>query len=86
MRMALHEGVKPRRYAIGVAAALATMKRFALEEGTSTAALLSAPWSDVSPTKREREAVLDLVEDGRRQLIRWIEAGLPDLERFFGND
>jgi mannitol-1-phosphate 5-dehydrogenase len=86
MRMALHEGIEPRRYAIGVAAALATMRRFTLKRETSTAALLSSPWSEASPGKREREAVLDLVEDGRRQLARWIEAGYPDLERFFGND
>lgn len=86
MRMALHEGVEPRRYAVGVAAALARIDRSALEEDTSTAALLSPLWSDASPAKREREAVLDLVEDGRRQLVRWIEAGFPDLERFFGND
>jgi mannitol-1-phosphate 5-dehydrogenase len=86
MRMALHEGVKPRRYAVGVAVALATVDRSALEEGTSTAALLSALWSDASPAKREQGTMLDLVEDGRRQLVRWIEAGFPDLERFLGND
>ncbi len=86
VRMALREGVEPRRYAIGVAAALATVDRSTLEEETSTAALLNALWSDASPAKREREAVLDLIEDGRRQLVRWIEAGFPDLESFFGGD
>jgi mannitol-1-phosphate 5-dehydrogenase len=86
MRMALHEGVETRRYAIGVAAALATIDRLALEEDTSTAALLSSLWSEASPGRQEQETVLSLAEDGRRQLVQWIEAGFPDLERFFGND
>jgi mannitol-1-phosphate 5-dehydrogenase len=85
IRMALREGVKPRRYAIGVSAALARIDRSALEKDMSTAAVLSAIWSDASPTTHERGAVLGLVEEGRQQLVRWIEAGFPDLERFFGN-
>jgi mannitol-1-phosphate 5-dehydrogenase len=86
MRMALHEGVKPRRYAIGVAAALATINRLALEKDTSTAALLSSLWSEASPGRREQKTVLSLVEDGRRQLMRWIEVGFPDLEGFLSDD
>jgi mannitol-1-phosphate 5-dehydrogenase len=86
MRMALREGVEPCRYAMGVVAALATIDRFALEGSTCTTTLLSALWSEASPGRREQEAVLDLIESGRRRLTCWIEASFPDLERFLNND
>jgi mannitol-1-phosphate 5-dehydrogenase len=83
MRMALDEGVEPRRYAFGAAAALAMMDRSILQEDASTEALLSPLWRKASPEKYEKEAVLDLVQDGRRRLKRWCESGFQNLERFF---
>jgi mannitol-1-phosphate 5-dehydrogenase len=83
MRMALCEGVEPRRYALGAAAALAMMDRSILQEDASTEPLLSPLWRKASPEKHEKEAVLGLVRDGRRRLRRWCESGFQNLERFF---
>lgn len=45
--------------------------------------LLSSLWREASPGKHEKESVLGLIEDGRRQLRRWRESGFRDLEGFF---
>jgi hypothetical protein len=79
MRLALDEGVVPRRYALGATAALAMMDRSLLEGKTSVGALLNPLWHDASPARREKEAVLDLVEAGLRRLRRWCASGFPDL-------
>jgi len=83
MRVALREGIEPRRYAFGAAAALATLDNSILESDAPTTALLTPFWAGASPEPREQEAVLALIEEGRRQLKRWREAGFPDLETFF---
>jgi len=83
MRVALREGIEPRRYAFGAAAALVTLDNSILESDAPTAARLTSLWAGASPEPREQEAVLALIEEGRRQLKRWREAGFPDLETFF---
>ena len=83
MRMALREGVAPRRYALGAAAALATMDRSILTGGTSAEAVLGRLWRGASPEKREEETVLGLVQEGLRRLSHWRESGFPNLERLF---
>ncbi|UCC89288.1 MAG: hypothetical protein JSV81_08255 [Anaerolineales bacterium] len=85
MRVALREGVEPRRYALGAAAALATIDHSTLEAEPPIRALLSSFWREASPEKGEQEAVLNLVEGGRRQLQDWYESGFQDLEGFFGS-
>jgi mannitol-1-phosphate 5-dehydrogenase len=87
MRMALRQGVEPRRFALGAAAALATLPggglaldRSTLELNVSAEALLRPLWRQASPPKNEQAMVLDLIEDGRRRLKHWIEAGFQDLE------
>jgi mannitol-1-phosphate 5-dehydrogenase len=79
MRLALDEGVVPSRYALGAATALATMDRSLLEGKTSVEAVLSPLWRKSSPARHEKEAMLDLVEDGLRRLGRWCSSGFPDL-------
>jgi mannitol-1-phosphate 5-dehydrogenase len=85
MRVALQQGVEPRRYAFGAAAALATLDRSILEKDTPTEALLTPIWRESSPEKGEKETVLDLIEDGRRRLRHWHESGFQDLEHLFQN-
>ena len=86
MRVALREGIQPWRYAFGTAAALATMAPSVLDEDTSAGTLLKPLWSEASPEQGEQEAILSLVEKGRRRLRQWREAGFPDLHRMFGGD
>jgi hypothetical protein len=80
MRGVLNQGVEPRRYAFGAAAALTTLDRSFLEGDTPAEATLSAIWRDVSPKPGEQEAVLSLVEDSRRRLRHWCQSGFQDLE------
>jgi mannitol-1-phosphate 5-dehydrogenase len=86
MRVALRQGIEPWRYAFGAAAALATMAPATLDEDTSVGALLKPLWREASPEQVEQEAILGLVEEGRRRLRGWREAGFPDLHRHFSGD
>ncbi len=75
MRVALREGVTPRRYAVGAAAALVVMDPAALEEGRSAASWLDPIWNEAAPDPGERQAVLNLIEEGRGALRRWLLLG-----------
>jgi mannitol-1-phosphate 5-dehydrogenase len=86
LRVALRQGVAPRRYALGAAAALAVLDKSVLdgEDDSPLAGRLAPLWAaGTSPDPQEKESVLALVEEGRRRLRRWRAAGWPDLERFF---
>ncbi len=83
VRVARHEGVRARRYALGAAAALATLDRSILEGDNSIESLLDPIWRKASPKRREMESVLAMVENGRRRLHRWYGSNFQDLESFF---
>jgi mannitol-1-phosphate 5-dehydrogenase len=83
MRIALREGIEPCRYAFGAAAALVTLDNSILESDAPIAPRLTSLWAGASPEPREQEAVLALIEEGRRQLKGWREAGFPNLDLFF---
>ncbi len=80
IRLALRQGVPPNRYAFGAAAALATIDHNILDNDIPVDALLDSLWQQASPDKPEREAVLDLINDGFRRLKDWRRAGFPALE------
>jgi len=80
MRLALSQGIEPRRYAIGAAAALAALDA-AFFEGQVPAARLAHPlWVDANASPDEEKRVLELVEQGRRFLCAWKRAGCPNPE------
>lgn len=83
VRVALRAGITPPRYAFGAAAALAAIDRSTLEDGAAAATLLASIWKGAAAEEREREAVIRLVEEGRKRLKRWRESGFPNLELFF---
>ena len=83
LRVALGEGIKPSRYAFGVAAALAVLDRSTLETNASLATWLIPLWQTASPDKQEEEKVLKLIEEGRERLQRWRASGFPNLEPMF---
>ncbi|MFC1976092.1 hypothetical protein ACFLXQ_06820 [Chloroflexota bacterium] len=90
IRVALSQGVKPRRYALGAAAALATISQGSLTadhsplaSDVSAEAWLSSLWRQATPTQQEQDAVLSLIEDGQQQLKRWQASGFQDLEKQF---
>jgi mannitol-1-phosphate 5-dehydrogenase len=79
MRLALSQGIQPRRYAVGAAAALATLDRAVLDGSTSIEPLLTSVWGDAI-SANERRAVLELIEDGRGRLQGWRASGFRALE------
>jgi mannitol-1-phosphate 5-dehydrogenase len=86
MRLALDQGIEPRRYAFGAAAALAVLDRSTLEQSGSAHTLLAPLWRAASPPRTETEAVMDRIETGLRQLRAWRDAGFTDLECLFGDE
>jgi mannitol-1-phosphate 5-dehydrogenase len=82
MRLAMRQGVTPRRYALGAAASAAAMDRSLLDSDRPLSSLLVPLWAPSSPGLEEQDAVLALVEDGRKRLRRWRDEGYPELEGF----
>ena len=66
MRMCRAEGVMPRRYALGAAAAL-----HALGAAEDPSAALRSLWRSAQPDPAEEQAILDLVQTGLEELPRW---------------
>lgn len=82
IRLALQQGVQPRRYAFGAAAALSVLGR-AILDTTSQVALLSTLWKDAAPEALESETVLTLIAQACHRLKAWRAADSPNLERFY---
>jgi mannitol-1-phosphate 5-dehydrogenase len=84
IRAALQAGVTPRRYAVGAAAALATLHPELLASDAGLAALCAPLWSESAPAQDEVAAVLAQVEAGLQVVRRWRAAGFPMLEGLIG--
>ena len=85
MRVAHAQGVAPRRYALGAAAALARLDLAALEGQTSVRSVLDALWREASPDRAERDWLVAMVETALGELRSWKAAGFPDLETFYSS-
>lgn len=81
IRLALGQGIVPRRYAMGAAAALVAIEA-EFFRGGSAAALLEPLWGQACPDAAEAREVVRLVEEGRDRLRLWAERGFPDLRAF----
>ena len=73
VRLALRQGVTPRRYALGAAAALTALEPSSLDQPERGRVKLEALWQ--IPDGREKEAVLELIEEGQRTLLSWAGRG-----------
>jgi mannitol-1-phosphate/altronate dehydrogenase len=82
VRIALQQGLDPKRYALGTAAAVTALDKSVLDSNVPLQDLLDPLWHKASPNPTEREAVLHAVEEGRTRLRLWRDAGFPDLEAF----
>jgi len=78
MRLAWSQGIVPRYYAVGAAAALAVLDPAALQDAAMAAGHLRAIWQ-VQTLTPEHEAMLALVEQGRQTLLSWCRHGLSDI-------
>ena len=85
MRMALEQGVEPRRYSLGAAAALAQLDPSIMENQARIGIVLDELWREASPAPPERDRIVTLVEIAMERLRSWRNAGFPDLEIFFAN-
>jgi mannitol-1-phosphate 5-dehydrogenase len=83
IRLCLQEGLEPRRFAAGVAAALAVLEPSILSKDTFSLQLLHDIWQDASPDRRDSERVSELVLGGAEQLRRWLDSGSGNLESWF---
>jgi len=83
MRVALDQGVEPRRYALGAAAALAVLDRSILDQPLPVRALLEPIWRDAAPAEAKAELISDRIEAGFHLLRAWYGRGGSGLELLF---
>jgi predicted N-acetyltransferase YhbS/mannitol-1-phosphate/altronate dehydrogenase len=83
MRVALEQGVLPRRYALGAAAALAAVDPSILDGETPVAIALIPLWRDANPEQGEQDRLIDLIGTALAELKAWWLAGFPDLDLFY---
>ncbi|MEW5959387.1 MAG: hypothetical protein AB1801_16820 [Chloroflexota bacterium] len=82
IRLALSQGVTPRRYALGVAAALISLDRAMLDSDELLDKTLVSIWAGAAPNPAEQAGVLALIKEARPRLKRWLASGDLDLEGF----
>ncbi len=82
MRVVLAQGVAPRRYALGAAAALVRLDPSIMEGQTPVGSVLDTLWQEASPDQTERNRLVALIETALKELRSWRAAGFPDLEIF----
>ena len=80
IRLALGQGIRPRRYAFAAAAALATLDGGLADPSADAAGALRELWGE-GVQGPEADRVLAEIEEGRRLLAQWIDAGFSDPER-----
>ncbi|MBN1994652.1 MAG: hypothetical protein JW953_18275 [Anaerolineae bacterium] len=85
IRLALQQRVTPRRYALGVVAALLTMStqgsainHTVLDLTIPLSTWLKPLWSVASPDQAEQKIVLNLIEDSRREFKHWFDTKSQD--------
>lgn len=83
MRVALDQGVEPRRYAFGAAAALAMVDRSIMEQHHRAEGLFDAIWREAPHPQSERDVVLTRIKTALHELTTWCDSGFGYLERLF---
>jgi mannitol-1-phosphate 5-dehydrogenase len=83
MRVALDQGIAPRRYALGAAAALLRLDPAILESQTPIGNVLDTIWQEALPDQVERNRLVALIESALGELRSWRLAGFPNLEIFY---
>jgi mannitol-1-phosphate 5-dehydrogenase len=79
LRLALQQNVLPRRYAVGAAAALATLEPAFLKSNMPARGLLAPLWGSEAMATTMAEDVLALIAEGRHRLQQWCDSGFSIL-------
>ena len=80
MRLALEQGIQPRRYAVGAAAAMVALDARFLDPAIPVDTMTRQIWDGAHPGAPRVEA---LIESARRFLCTWRAAGFPNIQGFF---
>ncbi|MFW6107786.1 MAG: hypothetical protein ACOC70_01170 [bacterium] len=83
IRLALSQGVRPARYAVGAAAALAHVDPGFLHGRVSTDDLTGPLWEEDHPDPRQKARTLRLIERGGLFLSDWQDFGFEDVRQAF---
>jgi hypothetical protein len=83
MRVALDQGIAPRRYALGAAAALLRLDPDILKDQPPVENLLDSLWQEAAPDPSERNRLVALIESALGELRSWRAADFPNLEIFY---
>jgi mannitol-1-phosphate 5-dehydrogenase len=79
IRVALQQNVVPRRYALGTAAALATLEPSFLLTDMPARTLLAPLWGNEAMGTKDAKDALCLIDEGKQRLKRWCDSGFKDL-------
>jgi len=82
MRVGLSQGISPKRYAIGAAAALYNLDPSCLESASEISKLLNSLWSEVTSKKIEKDEVEKYIINASQILLEWRNSGYPNLATF----
>ncbi|NOZ50660.1 MAG: hypothetical protein GXP37_11535 [Chloroflexi bacterium] len=75
MRLALRQGITPCRFAVGTAAALATLDPSTLRHGERGHQVLANLWQEAAPAPAEAAQVWRHIDAGRDMLCQWQRTG-----------
>jgi mannitol-1-phosphate 5-dehydrogenase len=81
LRLALQQNIVPRRYALGTAAALATLDPSFLKSDIPARALLAPLWGNEAVEAKEAQAVLRLIDEAKLRLRQWCDSGFQQISR-----
>jgi mannitol-1-phosphate 5-dehydrogenase len=79
LRLALQQKVVPRRYAVGAAAALATLDPSFLNTDMPARTLLAPLWGEEAIETNDAREVLRLIEEAKHRLKRWCDSVFKEI-------
>jgi len=77
MRVALEQGVLPRRYTLGAAAALVHLDPAILDGQTPARNILDGLWREATPDPTEKDRLIAMIETALEEIRAWCAAGCP---------
>ena len=78
LRLVLQQKVVPRRYAVGAAAALATLDPSFMNTDMPARNLLAPLWGEEASESNDAREVLRLIEEARHRLKQWCDSGFKE--------